>query len=196
MGDAAGLAGKAGALLGLTGLAWLLLAGPADSADDCPAPATWHRDNLAVAFARERLLDGFSTPLRSTGRVLVDGDTVWWRTETPIASTIRIDDAGVWQSIGDSELTPLAGSAGGGAAIAELMAAILDGDLEAAAVDFGIEQDRDPATGDWLVTLTPRPARLAALLERIRLVGCEALRNVTIEQAGGDVDRITFSELD
>lgn len=196
MGNAADLAGKAGALFGLTGLAWLLLAGPAASAGDCPEPSTWQRDDLAVAFERERLLDGFPTPLRSTGEALADGDTLWWRTLTPIASTLRIDEAGVWQSVGEGELRPLAGTAGGGAAIVALMTVILDGDLEAAAADFVVAQDRDPATGDWQVTLTPRATRLAALVERIRLVGCEALRAVTIEQAGGDVDRIVFSTLD
>lgn len=196
MGDTAGLAGKARSVLGLIGLAWLLLAGPVDSADECPPPATWHRDNIAVAFERERLLEGFPTPLRSTGQVQVEGGTVWWRTETPIASTIRIDEAGVWQSVGRGELTPLIGSAGGGAAIAELMATILYGDLEAAAVDFVIEQDRNPATGDWLIALVPRAAPLAALVDRIRLTGCNGLRTVTIEQMGGDVDRIAFSELD
>lgn len=196
MGNAAGLPRKACAFLALIGFAWPLLAGPAESAGDCPEPGTWHRDGLALAFERERRLDGFPTPLRSSGRLLIDGDTLWWRTEKPIASTLRIDERGVWRSVGEAELTPLAGSAGGGAAIAELMATILAGDLEAAASDFVIERDRDPTTGDWLVTLTPRAARLAALLERIRLSGCEALRSVTIEQPGGDVDRIVFSEID
>lgn len=196
MGNAADLAGKAGAFLAVIGFAWPLVAGPAESAGDCPEPGNWHRDSIAVAFERERLLDGFPTPLRSTGRALVDRDTVWWQTETPIASTVRIDEAGVWQSVGAGELTPLARSAGGDAAIAELMTMMLTGDLGAAAVEFGIEQDRDPATGHWLVTLTPRTARLAAYLERIRFSGCEDLRRVTIEQPGGDVDRIVFSELD
>lgn len=196
MGNTADPTGKTGAILGLIGLAWPLLAEPADSAGDCPAPRTWQRDSGALAFERERLLDGFPTPLRSTGRTLVEGDTIWWRTETPIASTLRIDAAGVWQSVSDGEPTPLAGGAEGGAAIAELMTTILGGDLEAAAGDFVIEQDRDPATGDWLVTLTPRAARLAAQLEQIRLSGCEDLRRVTIEQPGGDLDRIVFSEID
>ena len=196
MGNAADLARKACAFLAVIGFAWPLVAGPAESAGDCPDPGSWHRDSLALAFERERLLDGFPTPLRSTGRALIDGDTVWWRTETPIASTLRIDAAGVWQSLGDGEPTLLARSAGGDAAIADLMTMMLSGDLAAAAVDFVIEQDRDPASGDWLVTLTPRTARLAAFLERIRFGGCENLRSVTIEQPGGDVDRIVFSELD
>ncbi|MEO1020381.1 MAG: hypothetical protein AAFY56_22230, partial [Pseudomonadota bacterium] len=85
-----------------------LWAGEAQSqAPDCPEPEQWRQEELNLRFDRARHLSGFTTPLRSSGRVWREDETVFWQTETPIAMLMRIDEDGISQSMDGGPMEPL-----------------------------------------------------------------------------------------
>jgi len=179
-------------MLALAMMAAPVLAGQAD----CPEPRSWQADHLDTSFERERRLAGLATPMRSSGRVQSDGDALLWRTEAPIEMVMRIDDQGVFQSVGGGPMQPLAGTAQGGAEVASLIGALLRGDLERAAEQFSIQQHQDPASGSWHVVLEPKAEALGRAIERLEIAGCDRVEEVVIDQPNGDQDRVVFGNVD
>lgn len=157
----------------------------------CPEPASWRQESVDTAFERERRFAGMATPMRSRGRVQSDGDAILWRTEAPVEMVLRIDRAGISQSVAGGPMQRLAGTSQGGAQAASLIAALAGGDLASVAADFTIQQHQDDS-GDRRVVLVPKTATLAQVIQRIEMTGCERLETVVIDQPNGDQDRVVF----
>ena len=80
------------------------------------------------------------------------------------------------------------------AAVNALLMALVAGDLDALAPQFDIEQTPAEA-GRWHLVLRPREAALARVFRRIELRGDRLVREVDIEETGGDRTALRFLEL-
>lgn len=161
------------------------------------------RDRLAQPavlrgrFEQSKQLEGFDQPLVSRGDFLLVRDRgVAWDTREPFASTTLLTRDRLLTRLPDGSQRVLldAGQSPGTAAVNALLMALVSGDLEALAERFTLEETVDGDAG-WQLRLQPRDDALRQVFSRIRLQGDRFVREVRLEEAGGDVTTLRFLEL-
>lgn len=154
-------------------------------------------DVLRGEFTQHKQLAGFRNPLRSSGSfVLARERGIVWRTLAPFPSTTVVTADRILSRLPDGssrvELDAREQPALG--AVNALLFALFAGDVAVLSERF----DTTPATPDdtrWTLGLVPKPGSLRDIFVRIELEGDAYVRNVRIEERGGDVTEIIFAAL-
>ena len=149
---------------------------------------------ILSGFAEEKRLAGLDSPLHATGTLrYVAPAYLEKRIEHPVEETVQVDGDrlryarpadGVDRIVGLDDAPELRG-------LVEAVRGTLAGDLPALQRHYHVAYaDADPG---WQLTLTPRDARVAALVGRMRIDGQgAALRVVETVEANGDVSTMTL----
>lgn len=169
------------------------LAGAA--AAQCPSPQSGalSAPDAPRAFTQERQLSGVNRPIVSQGVATAEADGVLWRVTTPIEIVTRIANDGVTQSIEGGPFEPVARSSGGDLATQLGFAALVRADFDALAHSYEINVPETEAGAPWAMTLTPRDPQLAEQISAIKVVGCNDVERVAVEQVNGDKLLVDFS---
>ncbi len=184
---------------GLALLALLLLPLPARAAD----LASEVRARLADApvlrgdFEQTRTLKGFKNPLLSRGDFLMlRSRGVVWHTRAPFASTLVVTPGRLLARGADGVATMQldARTEPGLRAVNEAMFALVAGDLATLARHFRIDGELLEGQG-WRLVLTPIDTVLAGQFASMGLQGDRYVRQVRLEERGGDLTLIRFTAL-
>ncbi|MGO4765440.1 outer membrane lipoprotein carrier protein LolA [Cupriavidus sp. 2KB_3] len=171
-------------------LAALLPALPAHAEDLLASVARRLADAPVIRgkFEQTRRLSGFSNPLVSRGDfVLARGRGVVWQTREPFPSSLLVTpeklvmrgaDGSVQQQM-QAESQPAMRVVG------ESMIAVLRGDLRGLSARFEVIGKLVGSAG-WALTLIPKDAGMRRVFTRIELAGDKFVRDVRLEEAGGD----------
>ncbi|AZG15502.1 outer membrane lipoprotein carrier protein LolA [Cupriavidus pauculus] len=175
-----------GVLLG----AAMLLGLPAHAADLLGDVAARLADAPVIRgqFAQTRKLSGFSNPLVSRGDfVLAKGRGVVWATREPFVSSLLVtpDRLVMRGADGKVQQQMQADSQPAMRVVGESMIAVLRGDLRSLQTRFDVTGKLVGKAG-WTLTLTPTDAGMRRVFTRIELAGDRFVRDVRLEEAGGD----------
>ena len=152
---------------------------------------------LRGQFEQSKQLQGFRNPLVSRGDfLLVRERGVAWDTREPFASTTLLTRDRLLARLPDGSQRVLldAAASPGTAAVNALLMALVAGDLPALAERFTLEESLG-ADGRWQLVLVPREDALRQVFTRITLAGDRFVREVVIEEAGGDATTLRFLAL-
>ncbi|GGA74703.1 hypothetical protein GCM10011521_11140 [Arenimonas soli] len=152
---------------------------------------------LRGRFEQEKHLEGFRNPLRSAGRMLLVRERgIAWDTTEPFASSAVLTRDKLTSELPDGSRQTLLDAADGPAAsaTASLLMALVAGDLDVLAERFDIEESLLD-DGTWQLELKPREPALQRVFARFQLSGDRHVREVLIEEAGGDTTRVSLLEL-
>lgn len=146
------------------------------------------------AFEQRKTVKGFRNPLVSTGEFVVAQQRgVLWRTLQPFASTLVVTRDRVVARGADGTVARRlsANEEPAVRAISETLFGVMSADLAALEQRFTIsgESGRE----GWKLALLPRDAALARWVQRIELEGERFLRQVRLDEAGGDQTLIRLS---
>lgn len=177
----------------LVSLLVLVLAAPAlASPPDGVAARLRQPEVLRGGFEQDKQLQGFRNPLRSSGDfLLVRGRGLAWDTRAPFPSGTVIGARGIIVSTPDGGERVLARADD---PAQDLLMALVGADLEALARSFET-QETLLDDGRWRLRLLPRDAGLHSVFASVELAGDEHVREVRIEEAGGDTTVLRFLEL-
>lgn len=148
---------------------------------------------LRGRFVQERHLRGFDAPLRSEGSfVLMPGQGLIWRVETPFAITTVITVAGLVQDIDGAETLRLpATRLPFLPRLYSMLSGALSGDWQTVEPDFTIARSGSDAR--WQVDLTPRrPDAIGLPLRGIAVTGSRFVDRVRIDRPDGDFEQLMF----
>jgi hypothetical protein len=148
-------------------------------------------------FAQTRSLKGFKNPLVSRGDfLLLRARGVVWRTQAPFASTLVLTRDRLLTRAADGAVTSQLDARTEPAlrAVNEVMFALLVGDMAALARHFRIDGEL-LAGSAWRLVLTPVDAMLASQFTQIGVEGDRHVRQVSLDERGGDRTVIRFSGL-
>ncbi|HEX5693832.1 MAG TPA: outer membrane lipoprotein carrier protein LolA [Arenimonas sp.] len=152
---------------------------------------------LRGRFEQEKQIQGFKNPLRSSGGfLLLREHGVAWDTTAPFASSAVLTRERLATRLPDGSERILIDAADGPAAsaTASLLMALVAGDLDALAQRFEIEQTL-LENGGWRLRLLPREAALKRVFAGFTLAGDRYVRELVIEEAGGDLTRVLLLDL-
>lgn len=151
---------------------------------------------LRGQFIQERVLTGFSAPLKTTGNfVLAPGKGLIWQALKPFAVTTVMTAEGISQKNGNVELLNLpASKAPFLARLYDILGGALAGDQQPLERFFDVK--RNEGAGGWHLVLTARQNAGAEALafKEIRIDGSRFVDHVTIEKDNGDRDQLTFAD--
>jgi hypothetical protein len=150
---------------------------------------------LCGRFEQNKQLAGMKKPLLSSGRFcVVAGKGVLWHTLRPFDSTLRLtrDEIVTFQgerlaSRLDASKEPVVRMING------VLFSLLSGDL--GQLDSLFEVDGSADAAGWQVALAARQPALAKAIGAIRLDGGAYVKNIAINEAGGDRTAIVFSAI-
>ncbi len=191
--------------LAVVAMAWMLSATPVPAQDAEPAgqgdggvrARLTQPEVLRGRFEQRKKLKGFRNPLVSRGDfLLLRQRGVAWDTTEPFASSTLLTRERLLTRLPDGSQRVVldAAASPGMAAVNSLLMALVAGDLDALAPQFHAEETL-LADGAWTLVLHPREARLKRLFARIELRGDRHVRQVRIEETGGDLTTLRFLEL-
>lgn len=152
---------------------------------------------LRGQFEQSKQLQGFRHPLVSRGDfLLVRARGVAWDTREPFASTTLLTRDRLLTRLPDGSQQVLLETAGspGMAAVNALLMALVAGDLPALAARFKLEETLLD-DGRWQLRLLPDEDSLRQVFAGITLGGDRFVREVRIEETGGDVTVLRFLAL-
>jgi len=163
---------------------------PAFAADLLPAVTARLADASVIhgRFEQTRRLAGFNTPLVSRGDfVLLRARGLSWTTREPVASSLLVTPERLVVRDGDGRIQQQvrADAQPGLRAVSEAMLAVLRGDFSHLAQRFQVEGKLSGKQG-WTLTLTPSDPALRHMFARIELTGDRFVREVRLDEAGGD----------
>lgn len=150
---------------------------------------------LRASFSQERVLPGFSRPLRSEGEVLlVRGEGLRWRTLAPFPSTLVLRDGRM--ALRDADGRTQAVDDGGHVAglVQALLDALLSADRAALATRFTVSELPPPRPSAWALGLVPKGAPLDAIYARIEVVGEAHVERIELHEANGGRTTIRFHD--
>jgi hypothetical protein len=150
---------------------------------------------LRGRFTQQRFLQGFTSPLTSTGSfVLAPGRGVLWRAEAPFAMITAMGPGGIVQRIVGGATTHYPASRLPAIVrLYEVFGAALSGDWQKLAAVFDVR--REGTDTAWTVTLTPRGTGNDNLpLRNVVVRGGRYVDSVEVTRTNGDWDRIEFSQ--
>jgi hypothetical protein len=150
---------------------------------------------LCGRFDQTKQLVGLKKPVKSSGRFCVVADKgVLWRSERPFANTIKLTRDEIVQLQGDRVALRLdAKKEPTVRVINSVLFALLAGDLDQLEKLFEI--DGSVNNQSWSVTLKARQPALAKAVGAIALDGAEYVKNIIIDESGGDRTSIVFSAI-
>lgn len=127
-------------------------------------------------FTQLKTLQGLPVPLRSSGTLQLDNDSLLWHTTRPVEQKLLISAAGVsqWQQ---QDYVALSGSE----FVGQLMLAVLHQDEAFIAEHFSVV-----SASDSCVELHPRQAPLNQLFAQIALCGEQQLQQLTLKEVNGN----------
>jgi hypothetical protein len=151
-------------------------------------------DQLCGRFDQTKTLAGMKRPLLSQGRFcVVAGKGVLWRTLKPFPSTLRLTKDEIVQFQGERVAMRLAAQQEPTVRmINSVLFSLLAGDLQQLDTLFDVDGTID---GTWKVALKARAPALAKAIGAIALEGGAYVKNITIQEAGGDRTEIVFSDI-
>jgi hypothetical protein len=186
------------ALLSFSGPGWSQDQAPAGQGDGAGVRARLAQPEvLRGRFEQRKQLQGFRNPLVSRGEFLLLRDRgVAWDTTEPFASSTLLTRERLLTRLpdGSQRIVLDAAASPGMAAVNSLLMALVAGDLDALAPQFHIEEAL-LADGGWTLNLDPRDAGLKRVFARIVLSGDRHVREVHIEESGGDRTALRFLHL-
>lgn len=139
-------------------------------------------------FEQTRRLSGFSNPLVSRGDfVLARGRGVVWQTREPFPSSLLVTPEKLVMRGADGSVQQRmqAESQPAMRVVGESMIAVLRGDLRGLSARFDVTGKLVGSAG-WALTLIPKDAGMRRVFTRIELAGDKFVRDVRLEEAGGD----------
>jgi len=150
---------------------------------------------LCGRFDQSKQLTGLKRPLASNGRFcVVAGKGILWRTLQPFPSTLRLTRDEIVNFQGervamrlDAKQEPTVRM------INSVLFAMLAGDL--AQLDTLFEVDGEIDGNRWHVALKAREAALSKAIGTIALDGDSYVKNIVINDVGGDRTSIVFSTI-
>ncbi len=136
-------------------------------------------------FQQVKQLKILHKPLISTGTFTYhQSKGVIWKTLTPVASLLLLNDTRLLTTQGEQALP---------AAFGKVFKAMLGGDLNQLSERFVITgEDKKPT---WQLQLTPKDELLKKIISSIALSGDNELRFVEIQETGGNLTRIKFDQI-
>ncbi len=147
-------------------------------------------------FVQMRHLAGFTKPLKSEGSfVLSPGRGLIWHNEKPFNSTAIITGGGILQLANGREAMRLSASKLPGLAqLYGVLSAALSGNTGPLQQTFAVTQSGNE--DGWRIELKPLNPNSQAMsqVKGLVLKGSRYVDSVEVERAGGDVDRIAFSD--
>lgn len=152
---------------------------------------------LRGRFEQEKQIQGFKNPLRSNGDfLLLREHGIAWDTTAPFASSAVLTRQRMATRLPDGSEQVLIDAADGPAAsaTASLLMALVSGDLDALEERFEGRESLH-ADGSWELALVPRNASLRRVFSGFRLSGDRYVREVVIEEAGGDRTQVRLLDL-
>jgi len=136
-------------------------------------------------FQQEKRLKVLRKPLQSTGTFTYhQSKGVIWKTLTPVASLLLVNDTRLLTGQGEQAVP---------AAFGKVFKAMLGGDLEELSNGFSITGS-DQKTS-WQIELKPKDELLKKIISSFVLSGDNELRMLEIQEAGGNMTRITFAQI-
>jgi len=148
---------------------------------------------LRGRFEQERYLEGFQTPLKSSGTfLLVPERGLVWRTELPFAITTVIGPGGLMQEVRGRETTRIpAAKLPFMSKLYAMLSGTMTGDWSALASTFKVV--RTPEAKGWNLRLTPLEADDPNLpIQAIHARGFRLLAEIELVKPHGDRDRLVF----
>ncbi|HSE84718.1 MAG TPA: outer membrane lipoprotein carrier protein LolA [Candidatus Binatia bacterium] len=150
---------------------------------------------LCGRFDQSKLLTGFKKPMVSSGRFCVVADKgVLWRTLQPFPNTVRLTRDEIIHLQKDrvamrltTKQEPTVRTING------MLFGLLAGDL--GEIEKLFEVDGSIRDNTWSVTLKAREPALTRVISSVALEGGAYVKNITINEAGGDRTSIVFSEI-
>lgn len=151
---------------------------------------------LRGEFEQRKVVKGFTRPLRSRGDFLFwQGHGVIWHTRSPFEASLILTPRTVASRQNNQTLQRLdAQREPGLRALNDTLMALLSGNLNSLQQRFEIT-GTVIGTAAWQLRLTPRDARLAAIIQRIDLSGDAHVREVNMLERNGDSSQIRFDRL-
>lgn len=151
-------------------------------------------DQLCGRFDQTKTLAGMKRPLLSQGRFcVVAGKGVLWRTLKPFPSTLRLTKDEIVQFQGERVAMRLGAQQEPTVRmINSVLFSLLGGDLQQLDTLFDVDGSID---GTWKVALKARSPALAKAIGAISLEGGAYVKNIVIQEAGGDRTDIVFSDI-
>jgi outer membrane lipoprotein-sorting protein len=136
-------------------------------------------------FHQQKHLKVLHKPLISTGTFTYHQDKgVIWKTLTPVASLLLVNESKLLTGQGEQAVP---------AAFGKVFKAMLGGDISALTDGFNIT-GTDQKTS-WQLELIPKDDMLKKIISTMVLSGDTELRNLEIREAGGNITRITFTNI-
>lgn len=178
-----------------------LVLGACCAAADAAAPIARIQEMLAKPnvlcgrFDQTKTLAGMKKPLASNGRFcVVAGKGVLWRTLKPFPNTLRLTRDEIVHFQGERVAMRLeARQEPTVRMINSVLFSLLSGDL--GQLDKLFEVDGSAAPASWKVALKAREPALAKAIGAIALDGGAYVKNIQIDEAGGDRTSIVFSDI-
>lgn len=148
---------------------------------------------LRGAFTQERVLAGFSAPLRSGGSFIAARERgVLWSTEQPFPSLLIITADAIRERVdGEQSFEIDASREPALRQINQILLALLQGDLAGLRAQFSVTGEINDS---WQLRLTPL-AQVAELIGQIELHGNTQVESVTIHERNGDRSRVEFRDV-
>lgn len=162
---------------------------PADI-QKCLAPF----QTLHGRFEQVKQLKGIRRPLKSTGRFVVSkGVGVLWISEKPLSSELRITEQGLSVFSKGVRQKGLDGTGAPQHLIGEVALSVFSSDIKAMQAHFDVNGSVEGK--NWKGQLKPKDAGMARAIRSIDLKGSAFAEELSLQEANGDLSRITFSSV-
>jgi outer membrane lipoprotein-sorting protein len=136
-------------------------------------------------FHQQKHLKVLHKPLNSTGAFTYHRDKgVIWKTLTPVASLLLVNESKLLTGQGEQAVP---------AAFGKVFKAMLGGDISALTEGFSVTGTDQKSS--WQLELIPKDEMLKKIISAMVLSGDTELRNLEIREAGGNITRITFTNI-
>jgi outer membrane lipoprotein-sorting protein len=137
-------------------------------------------------FSQEKQLKFLSKPLVSQGEfVFWQNHGVLWKTLSPVASTLLINNSRLLSSQGEQAIP---------ASFGRIFPALLGGDWTQLQADFNLSATLQAQS--WQIELRPKAPLLAKVIALIYLSGDSELRQLEIHEVSGNQSIIRFDSID
>ena len=148
---------------------------------------------IRADFIQNRYINGLSTPLHSTGKMIISQNLgLWWQQKTPFLMTLKMNNERMEQSIDNQ--TPQIITAETQPQLFQfnyLLTAIFTADKQL------LENNFDPSLSEqdnkWTLILKPKQAPLNKIFKEIILSGEKHLQHITLNDLQNDKTEITFT---
>jgi hypothetical protein len=157
-------------------------------ADDVLASITSHLAKTEITqgdFQQEKRLKVLRKPLISTGKFTYhQSKGVIWKTLTPVASLLLVNDTRLLTSQGEQAVP---------SAFGKVFNAMLGGDLSR--LSDGFSMSGSDQENSWRIELKPKDELLKKIINSILLSGDNELRLLEIQESGGNTTIIKFAKI-